>query len=54
MPETLERREEGVRHVLTAHDDHRALLLWLAKKFSMRPDDVRDEVIAEVKNLPTR
>ena len=54
MPETLAQREEGVRHVLTEHDEHRAVILWLAKKFGMRPDDVRDEVIAEVKNLPTR
>lgn len=52
MPETLAQREEGVRHVLLEHYDHRALIRYLAKKFSTTEERVREEVIAEVKNIP--
>lgn len=51
MPESVAKREDGVRHVLEEHDDHRALIRVLAKRFGVTEKKFIDEVVAEVQNI---
>jgi len=52
--QSVEYRKENVRHILEDHDDHRALLRMLARRFGVTEAELRDECLAEIETFTAR